>query len=48
MTIRPIIKGLISYFRPKPKAMGAMTATAPGLTAAMAVAQTTWSSSPRE
>ena len=33
ITIRPIISGLMAYFTAKPSAMGAMIATAPGLTA---------------
>ena len=37
MTIRPIISGLILYCNAKPNAMGAMIATAPGLTAPTAV-----------
>ena len=33
MTIRPISSGLMLYFRANPRAIGAMIATAPGLTA---------------
>ena len=33
MTISPISSGLMPYFRAKPSAIGAMIATAPGLTA---------------